>query len=115
MSHDILLIHPAHPIPPDFLLTDREPLLPLGAPDRVRSHILNAFPQTDWSDPAWGIWEQDTDGIEFNLGHDAPVTTLMLHVRAGPETLERILAFCRSLDWTAADCATRTVLGARRA
>lgn len=89
---------------------DHAPLLPLGALADVHAAILGHFPGTDWSDPAWGCWEEDWDSIEFNLGDDDPADSLMLHVRAGPDVVPRIQALCREQGWTAIDCASNTFL-----
>ena len=45
---------------------DHAPLLPLGALADVHAAILGHFPGTDWSDPAWGCWEED-----WNFSHSA--------------------------------------------
>ncbi|MDR2789290.1 MAG: hypothetical protein LBD06_13290, partial [Candidatus Accumulibacter sp.] len=66
----------------DISNDDAEPLV-LGAVEEIHRAISDVFTGTDWSDPAWGIWDGDDGSIEFNVGDGAETTSVMLHVRAG--------------------------------
>ena len=87
-------------IPPD-----EEPL-DLGSLASVHQRVLATFPQTDWSDPAWGMWSNADGSIEFNLGDEDPSTSLMLHVRANAKVVPLIVSLCIQNGWQGIDCAS---------
>ncbi|HEX5361156.1 MAG TPA: hypothetical protein VFW49_08735 [Fluviicoccus sp.] len=109
MSWDITLFRFARPV--SDTVADDEALLPLGSLSEVHATVSRHFPGTDWSDPAWGQWEDGGDSVEFNLGDDDPADCLMLHVRAGPAIVERLRTLCRATGWQAVDCASGTLIG----
>jgi hypothetical protein len=104
MSWDVCVMRFSRPyaslqdMPPD------ERPLALGDAVLVRGAVAHAFPGTDWSDPAWGRWECPWGSIEFNLGKEEPATSMMLHVRAGPEVVPGIVSLCVDNGWQAVDC-----------
>lgn len=79
---------------------------PLGPADEVRDKLSSHLPAIDWSDPAWGIFEGDGFSIEFNVGEDDPIQSMMLHVRGGGDAISAIMSFVRPLGWSALDCST---------
>jgi hypothetical protein len=83
---------------------------PLGAQNKVHEAILEFFPNTDWSDPSWGIFDSKYGSIEFNLGSDDPSTSLMLHVRASNELVPLIVGLCNKNHWSALDCSSGEIL-----
>lgn len=78
----------------------------LGARSSVHQSISSMFPGTNWSDPAWGVWDGHGGSIEFNLGDDDPSESLMLHVRAGQEVVPLIVKLCLSNGWQGVDCSS---------
>jgi hypothetical protein len=45
--------------------------------------IINKhFPNTNWQDPSWGIFETSWGFVEFNMGSKDISDGFMLHVRA---------------------------------
>lgn len=107
MSWDVLIMRLPQEIQTydDLTACESDPMLPLGALEDVRRHIDATFPDTDWSDPRWGVWHGPEGSIEFSLGRDgdAPLEHLMLHVRAGDEIVGRIVALCEGAGWKALD------------
>jgi hypothetical protein len=83
---------------------DEKPL-PLGARALVHEKVLVVFPETDWSDPAWGMWRSPEGSVEFNVGND-PVESMMLHVRAEPSVVAKIVQLCVDNGWQGLDCST---------
>jgi hypothetical protein len=77
----------------------------LGAADEVRQKISSNLPGVDWSDPR-GIFEGDGFSIEFNVGEDDPIQSIMLHVRGGGDAIAAIMSFVGPLGWSALDCST---------
>ncbi|MEX1120753.1 MAG: hypothetical protein WED82_01375 [Balneolales bacterium] len=93
----------------DEIPEDEQPL-PLGSIDSVHEAVLEFFPTTDWTDPAWGIFDSKYGSIEFNLGNDDPATSMMLHVRASNEIVFPIVELCRKYNWAALDCTSGDIL-----
>lgn len=81
-------------------------LVPLGTRRSVQQAISKVFADTDWSDPAWGIWESSNGSIEFNLGESETNDGFMLHVRAGGEVVPLIVSLCIDNEWQGLDCST---------
>ena len=71
-----------------------------------RRQIAQHLPGVDWSDPNWGIYEEDEFTIEFNTGEDDPLESLMLHVRGGGDALQALLRLARPTGWGLLDCST---------
>jgi hypothetical protein len=106
MSRDIAIMKFPRPYASPDDIPDDEPCLSLGAREDVHAKVSASFPDTDWGDPAWGVWESGSDSIEFNLGDDDPVGDLMLHVRAGDAVVPLIVALCLDNGWQGIDCGT---------
>ena len=83
-----------------------EKCLPLGSRSDVQAAISHIFPSTDWSDPAWGVFESPNGSIEFNLGTSEPNDGFMLHVRANDQIVPSIVELCHSNHWQALDCSS---------
>jgi hypothetical protein len=79
---------------------------PLGPAAEVHQRISALLPGVDWSDPTWGIYEGDGFSIEFNVGKDDPIESMMLHVRGGGDAIAAITRFARPQGWSALDCST---------
>jgi hypothetical protein len=84
---------------------DEKPLI-LGSRTSVQQSVAAVFRGTNWSDPAWGVWDSSEGSIEFNIGKDDPAEGMMLHVRAGTEVVPKIVALCLSSGWQGLDCSS---------
>jgi hypothetical protein len=91
-------------------IPEDESCLPLGPCAEVQSIISSAFPGTDWTDPAWGIYDSPAGSVEFNMGNDDPNTGFMLHVRASATVVPIIVNLCISNHWQAIDCSSGAFL-----
>ncbi|NKA72570.1 hypothetical protein GO285_01482 [Ralstonia solanacearum] len=91
-------------------IPDDERPHPLGALAEVHAAVSEVFPKTNWSDPAWGIYDGAFGSIEFNVGRDDPVQSLALHVRASNEIVNGILVLCKRLDCQAIDLSDSSFL-----
>ncbi|QRY34831.1 MULTISPECIES: hypothetical protein [unclassified Variovorax] len=80
-----------------------ESLVSLGSLTAVQTVVTSIFPDTDWSDPHWGIFSSKIGSIEFNVGKTDPVQSIGLHVRAGDEIVHGILLLCGNLECQAID------------
>jgi hypothetical protein len=78
----------------------------IGARSMVHRQVSDAFPEVDWTDPAWGVWMSPSGSIEFNLGEVDPALTMMLHVRAGVEVVPLIVRLCVANNWQGMDCSS---------
>ena len=81
---------------------DAEPLA-LGTRSFVHAAISEVFHGVDWSDPRWGVFRCEHGSIEFNNGGEEPLTSVMMHVRAGAAIVPLIVDLCRRQDWSALD------------
>lgn len=85
-------------------ISDSESCVALGSSAEVRASIGRFFPEVDWTDMSWGLWESNYGSIEFNMGKDEPSTGFMMHIRASSEVVLTIVTMCRSEGWQALDC-----------
>lgn len=105
MSWDVLVYNYAGkpPAPPAM---DDNPPLALGSAASVRANITRYLPGVDWSEPSWGVFEEDGFSVEFNIGDADPVDSLMLHVRGTGNPLPTLLSFTTGNNWSLLDCTT---------
>lgn len=88
------------------------PVIPLGPRAAVSRQISAVFQGTDWTDPDWGTWRGDEGSIEFDVGDDDEVESVMLHVRATDAVVARIVALVDAHGWRALDTTTTEFLAA---
>jgi hypothetical protein len=62
-------------IPKDYCLP------PLGTLSDILDMLKELLPDIDFSDPHWGVLATETYSIEFNIGNEDPVESLMLLIR----------------------------------
>ena len=106
MSYDVMMLKfkGARPESPEEI--EPEGLAPLGAAADVRRQISNVLDGTDWSDPPWGRFEGDGFSIEFNVGADDPIDSMMLHLRGGGDAIATVAKLAAQIGWAAIDCQT---------
>ena len=85
-------------IPDDF-----EPQ-PLGGRVDLIDAIREVAPTADFSDPSWGELVTPDFVIEFNMGREELVDSIMLHVRGGGPVVDFIDALLTRLGRRAIDC-----------
>ncbi len=112
MSWDVLLMH----APPEMRSVEdmdqdfRPPVL--GEAGELRHAIQTLFPKIDFSDPTWGRLDGPDFWIEWNMGKDHVVDTIMLHVRGGDGAVQIIQYVCREMGWRALDISSGEFLDA---
>ena len=74
--------------------------LPLGTSEAMRAKISSAFPNVDWSDPAWGSLDESGYSIEFPM-RDGELDGLTLIVRGGGCPIPAIARLCHQNGWSA--------------
>lgn len=106
MSWDVLLLR----LPDDVtsvqeLAADYTPDS-IGRRDDVLAAVIQAVPDIDISDPAWGELSGPTSSIELSIGSEEPVDSVMLHIRGfGDDVLTTVLRLAEALRCKAFDCA----------
>ena len=107
MSWDVLVMN-YHGSPPADIdeMADAPDPDPLGDAKSVRNAISQHLDPVDWSDPSWGVYLKDDYSIEFNVGHEETVDSMMLHVRGGGEAIAAMLQFAYPNSWSLFDCST---------
>ena len=106
MSWDVLIVRYATPYAAMSEIPADERPLPLGPHALVHDSVCQAFPGTNWADPAWGRWTGPSGSIEFNLGAVDPAQGLMLHVNVDSNAgvVPAIARLCAAQGWLAIDC-----------
>jgi hypothetical protein len=103
MSWDISLFNAPPGITIEEIPRDYEPA-PLGSVAEVLGRLQAAFVDLDLSDPTWGDLERSAWSVEFNIGAEDPVRSIMLHVRGGGDDVVQVVREtahvlgCRALD-----------------
>ncbi len=110
MSWDVMIFNTRGKTPPSIEEFQESDCESFGAAAAVRQGISMILPGIDWSDPTWGIYDGDGFSIEFNVGSEDPIESIMLHVRGGGDAISAITSFARPLGWTALDCTTGELL-----
>src|SRR5258708_507607 len=110
MSWDIMIFNIRGASPPPLEDLQESDLLPLGPAAKVRGDITAALPGVDWTHPTWGLYGTDEFSIEFNVGKDDPIQSMMLHVRGGGDAFAAIMAVIQPHGWSALDCSTSKFL-----
>ena len=106
MSWDISLFNAPPEISIEEIPRDYEPS-PLGSVAEVLSRLQAAFADLDLSDPTWGDLERSGWSIEFNIGSEDPVSSIMLHVRGGGDDVVQVVReTARVLGCRALDCSS---------
>jgi len=75
----------------------------LGTRDEIQKKISSVFAGTDWNDPAWGAWSSKDGSIEFNIGNEDVISSIMLHVRAEDTVVPLIIKLALDNGWQASD------------
>lgn len=91
-------------------IPEDETCLPLGSRSQVQAAISQIFQGTDWSDPAWGMYDSPLGSVEFNLGESEMNDGFMLHVRATERVVAMIVDLCKANRWQALDCSSSEFL-----
>ena len=107
MSWDVLVLnyHGSPPADIDAMAAAPDPE-PLGDGESVRDAISQLLDGVDWTEPAWGVYFNDGYSIEFNVGREKTVDSIMLHVRGGGDAIAAMLQFAQPNNWSLFDCST---------
>lgn len=84
-------------------IAEDEQLQSLGSLSEVQATVASVFPNTDWTDPRWGIFSSEIGSIEFDVGKADPVESIGLHVRADDLIVDGILTLCDRFGCQALD------------
>ena len=91
-------------------IPENEQPFSLSSRKEIQTEISSVFPNTNWNDPIWGIFDSEFGSIEFNIGKDDPVQSLALHVRASDAILGGLFDLCHRLGCQAIDLSYSTFL-----
>ena len=97
-------IKSAAEIPKDFKTR------PLGQRSDLIKKISAIFPETNFSDPSWGILETAGCSIEFSMGEHDQVGSFAMHVRGGDECPNIVARILDGLGMRAIDTSSGTGL-----
>lgn len=102
MSWDVAIMKFSRDISSIEEMGDEAPLN-LGDRSFVHKAVLEFFPNTNWTDPAWGLYDGEFGSIEFNLGDKDLAEGMMLHIRATDQIVKPIIALCLKNGWSGLD------------
>ncbi len=104
MSWDVLIqdlpggVERVADIPEDFRPSK------LGSRAELIAAIRVVLPAANFSNPAWGTLDEADYSIEFSVGEDEEVGSIMLHVRGGDAAAAAIDKLLTHLGRRALDC-----------
>ena len=75
----------------------------LGSRSEVIERIKSAFPEADFTDPAWGRLEADGYSIDISVGDDGDITGVTLHVRGSDDAVDAVVRLIDALGGKAVD------------
>lgn len=78
----------------------------LGKRSDLISKLSEIFSNLDFTDENWGVMNGDGFSIEFNIGSEEDVYSIMLHIRGGGEPTKVIQKIMLEFDWESIDCST---------
>lgn len=102
MTWDVFLLRMDTPIPIDELENNMA-LPPLGTNSEVVSMLKTSFPTIKWEVPYWGYLQTEKYIIEFSLGEEDIVSSIILNIKAEVFPTKIILDFCRENKLQALD------------
>lgn len=100
MSWDVFLMH----LPPEISRIEEineSSSFGLGEKSEVLSRLVNILPEIKFQDSSWGSLDTKEFSIEFNIGDDDPVDSILLHIRGGDSAIDAIDKLCQSTGWRA--------------
>jgi hypothetical protein len=74
----------------------------------VQRSISSAFPEVDWSAPAWGLLIGDSFSLEFSLGSEKQINTFSIHARG--EATSAVMEIVAATGWRILDVSMMTWL-----
>lgn len=81
---------------------------PIGLRSELIASILEAVPEADFSDPAWGVFDAADHSIEFNMGGEEEAQSIALHVRGGQAAVATVKRVLKQLGRRALDSGSET-------
>ncbi len=78
-------------------------VIPLGSREEVLAAIGRAFPELDLTDPSWLVLSSDAYAVEFSVGPNQSVDSLMLHVHGDSRAIAIVQRLCEAGKWRAFD------------
>ena len=105
MSWDIMAVNSSRELQHLEELAD-DPQIPLGTLSEVRNAIAQLFPSTDWSEPEYGLFADDSGTIEFDLGGGEDVRILWITVHRNDECVRALLKLAELNHWDLVDSAS---------
>ncbi len=106
MSWDIYIVKFSKPYATVKEIPDEE-RSELGTRVAVQKALSEIFPTIKWRDDGWGSCDHEYGFIDFNVGNDDPVDSMMLLVRAASaDVVPDIVQLCMKNGWQGIDTST---------
>ncbi len=78
----------------------------IGNRNDIIAKIKATFPEVKITDPSWLVLENDKFSIEFNIGNEEIVDSIMLHIRGDESVINVVLELLTNLNVRAVDTTT---------
>ncbi|WP_411347600.1 hypothetical protein [Paenibacillus sp. WLX2291] len=102
MSWDVMILHITGEITDIEEITEDQ-VIPLGSKHTVIDRLRSLFPDGDFRDSAWGTLEREHYFIEFNIGSEEEIDSIMLHIRGDDDAIEVLRIINEETGWTLID------------
>ena len=101
MSYDLHLYRFTEPARDLDALLDKDDFEPpsMGSADELRAALNRSLPGMSWSDGGWGHLEGPGYRVDFDVGEESPVRTLMLNCYGDDAFLSVVATLCKSHGW----------------
>lgn len=103
MSWDIFFVAADAPPAPSARMPEDWFSRPIGTCADLRERLSGLFPGTDWTDPAWGVYEGERFTLEFNIGENDPCDGFAVHVRGRGDAVDAVRRIAEVPGWYGAD------------
>lgn len=98
MSWDVMVFHVTGDVQDIEDMTEHQ-MLSLGSQQKVIDTFQTLFPDIDFTDPTWGILRRNEYSIEFNMGPEEEVQSIMLHIRGGDTVIDVLRTIHNETGW----------------
>jgi len=78
----------------------------IGNRNDIITKIKATFPEVNITNPSWLVLENDKFSIEFNIGNEDIVDSIMLHIRGDESVINVVLELLTNLNVRAVDTTT---------
>jgi hypothetical protein len=103
MSWDVFLMKVSEKVIKVEYMDENFPPQLLGGRNEVLALFKELFPEADFTDPSWGILDNENYSIEFNIPNEDSLESITLHIRGDELVVKAVEKICQRTGWRAID------------